>query len=283
MKSTPPQNRSSESSNQLGMELADRGWLEEALREFGRAIDMDKKAPFPRINRASVYLEQGRMLEALEDLLSAVRLAPQDPATHYHLGLFLTRFGVELGQRELQTTLIHEPDQIEALLQLGAIHADRGEFTEANRILDAALDVDPNDHLANREKGVLLLEQGQVHAAISFLKKAHDINPGDIEIEVDLGLAFIQAGFFEKGKHVLLTVIEKKPDHLYALYNLAAIEAERGSKEKTLSFLLMAARCDRSKVMDWLNDDPMFVALKSDKLMADLENLFHDHTLNPSV
>ena len=78
----------SDACNQRGIELADKGWLEEAINEFDRAIQLDTGSYFARINRASVFLEQGRKLEALEDLLAAVRLAPDESSTHYHLGTF---------------------------------------------------------------------------------------------------------------------------------------------------------------------------------------------------
>lgn len=270
MSSSPRNNHSSEAINQRGIELADRGWLDEALREFSRAIDLDQCAHFPRINRANVYVEQGRMLEALEDLLAAVRLAPGDPATHYHLGLFLSRYGTELGMRELQATLGLDPDNVDALLQLGAAHSDRGEFTEAEDALDAVLDLDPLDPQANREKGILRMDQGQVHEAIGHLRTAHEQNPHDTEITVDLGLAYLQAGFFEQGARHLQSVVELIPDHLYALYNLAAIHAQADQPDKALGLLHRAVELHGIRVGDWLRDDPMFDKLRQDQRFVDL-------------
>ena len=273
MKSGPNNRRGSEGSNQLGMELADRGWLDQALREFNRAIELDEQDPFPRINRASVYMEQGRMLEALEDLLTALRLAPDDPTTHYHLGVFLTRHGLELGKRELQTSLAQDPDQVDAMLHLGATHADLGEFDAAETAIRAALDADPEDPWANRELGVLYLDRGQVHDAIDLLRKARDASPEWSDVEVDLGLAYLQAGFLDRAEQSLSSAILSEPDNLYAHYNLAAIHARREQPEQALIALERALELDPARCIDWIRDDPMFESLRQHSRLQDILNL----------
>jgi len=249
---------SSEAINQRAIELADRGWLDEAIREFSKAIDLDKSAAFPRINRASVLMEQGRTLEALDDLMKAVKLAPENPTTHLHLGIFLTKFASDLGIKQLDSTLELDPNQLEALLQLASTHAERGQWTEASVALDAALELAPDDPIVNRDCGALAMDQGRVHDAISYFKKALQDIPGDPEISMDLGLAYIHAGFSEVGIKLLSDLVERFPDHLYALYNLAAIKAEEGDKKTASEYLKRAMNVDETKVKEWLRDDPVF-------------------------
>ncbi len=264
MEPRTPNPPTSEASNQRGLALADRGWLEEALREFDRAIELDGSASVPRINRASVYMELERWVEALADLLAAVELAPEDPEAHFHLGLFLTRHGAALGQRELEQSLEHDPEHLDALLQLGASQAEQGRWSEAERTLDAALDIDPADPLARRERGLLALDVGQVHEAIEHLKLAQQADPDDVELAVDLALAHVQAGFLECGADMLSAALERQPDQLHALYNLAAVRAERGDADAALELLDRALALDRQLVLDWLSQDPMFDALRAD-------------------
>jgi len=260
----PPESQDSkaETLNQRGIELADRGWLEEAIKEFGRAIDLDPKAAFPYLNRASVYVEQGHNLDALQDLLTAIRLAPQDPTTHYHLGIFLAQRGVELGKAELHASLQMEPDQIDAWLQIGAIHAERTEWPEAEAAYQAALDIDPSDPWANRELGLLLLDRGEVHEAIQYLRFARQQLPEDEELEVDLSLAYMQAGFHSKAEKGLRAVAGRSPQNLHAHYNLAALLAERGDLEQALPFLEAAARIQPVRVKDWLREDTFFDSIR---------------------
>lgn len=256
--------------NQRGIELADRGWLEEAVKEFNRAIELDHRSPFPRINRASVYLEQGRLEDALSDLLEAVRLAPDEPATHYHLGVFLSRYGSNLAVSELHASLSLDPEQVDALLQLGATYADRGESREAEESLQAALEVDRNDPVVNRELGVLLMERGKIHDAIRHLRAAYDQYPQDLEVLVDLGMAYIQAGFHEESVGILSKVLARDPENLHAHYNLAAIYTDRGKTDQALDHLRRARTIGPSRVRDWLSDDRMFDKLRSDPRFTEL-------------
>jgi tetratricopeptide (TPR) repeat protein len=256
--------------NQRGIELADRGWLEEAVKEFNRAIELDHRSPFPRINRASVYLEQGRLLDALSDLIEAVRLAPDEPATHYHLGVFLSRYGSNLAVSELHASLNLDPEQVDALLQLGATYADRGEGGEAEESLRAALEVDGSDPAVNRELGVILMERGKIHDAIRHLRVACEEFPTDMEIQVDLGMAYIQAGFYEKAEATLNRVLSRDPENLHANYNLAAIYTEWAQTDQALSHLGRACAVGPARVRDWLSDDRMFDKLRADPRFAQL-------------
>jgi tetratricopeptide (TPR) repeat protein len=265
------QNRfGSDGFNQRGIELADRGWLEEAVKEFDRAIELDTHSPFPHINRASVYLEQGRLLDALSDLIEAVRLAPEEPATRYHLGVFMSRYGSNLAVSELHASLSLDPDQVDALLQLGTTYADRGDNREAEESLRAALEVDQNDPAVNRELGVLLMEQGKIHDAIRHLKLASDQFPSDMDILVDLGMAYIQAGFYEEAQSTLSKVISRDPENLHAHYNLAAIYTDRGEHDQAFSHLQRACAIGPVRVRDWLSDDRMFDKLRTDRRFKDL-------------
>ncbi len=261
---------SSVKSNQRGIELADRGWLDEALREFDRAIELDTASPFPRINRASVFLEQGRYLDALEDLIAAVGLAPGEAATHYHLGMFLSRFGSSMAINQLRASLDLDPDQIDALLQLGATHAELGETSQAQQAFQAALDIDPQDPVVNRELGVLYMEQEKIHEAIHHLKFAHQQLPEDMDIQVDLGMAYIHAGFYEKAQMLLTSVLDKDQDNLHAHYNLAAIYAEWEKVDKAIHHLKRAAAIGCIRVRDWLMEDRMFDNLRSDQRFVQL-------------
>ncbi len=260
----------SESFNQRGIELADRGWLDQATREFSRAIELDPSSPFPRINRASVYMEQGAYLEAMEDLLTSIRLAPEEASAHYHLGVLLAHHGTELATQELKLTLEMEPDQVDSLLHLGMIYADQGEFREAEGAFQRALDLDPLDPFVHREMGILLMEKGNIHRSIAHLKTACDQQPEDKEIIVDLATAYIQAGFYNKAQQLLQQVLAKDPDHLQANYHMAALFADWGKNDQALQHLKRGMSIECSRVQEWLEEDHMFDKLREDKRFAEL-------------
>ncbi len=264
MKKGNRQNVSSETLNQRGVDLADRGWLDEALREFGMAIEADANSPFPRLNRASVLLEQERKVEALEDLLAAARLAPDEPATRYHLGVFLTRVGPELAIEQFSKALDQDPEHIDVLIQMGVARADRGELSEAEKYLRKAFEIDDSDPLVNRELGMLLMERGSVHEAIGHLKIAQSCFPDDPEYTIDLGMAYIQAGFYDQAERVMINVLQKDSSNFHAHYNLAAIYADWGKTDASYDHLSKAAEREPLRVGEWAGDDRMFDKIRAD-------------------
>ena len=242
MKKGSGQKPSSESRNLRGMELADRGWLDEAVREFTLAIEADPSLPFPRINRANVYLQQQRFLEALRDMLQAVETSPADAATHYHLGTCLARFGHEMATQELQQARQLDPDNVDVLVQLAVTQAEHGDFPAAEQTLNQALRVDGDDPLVHREMGALKLDSGQVHQSIVHLKRALAAWPDDIDTLLDLAAAYIQAGFYQQAEAHLKSALALEPKCLHALYNLAAIYADWKKFELCRAHLEEAAR-----------------------------------------
>lgn len=260
--------------NQRGIELADRGWFEEALKEFNRAIELDRTSPFPRINRASVLVEQDRQFEALEDLVAAVKMAPNDAATHYHLGLFLSRHGSSLALKELRASLELEPDQIDTLLQIGITHGDRGEFRQAEECIRSALDLDPSDPWVHHEFGVVLTDQGRVHEAISHLRFALRQVPSGPEIALDLAAAYAQAGFLEQAEQVLKEhVLSRDPGDFHGHFSLATICVRQGKQDEALEHLTLAARKNHSQTIEWVADDPAFDALRTDERFLKLKEV----------
>ena len=61
----------SDAHNSRGIELADRGWLDEAIKEFQKAIELDPGSAHAHDNLATVYSEKKLFREALQEYLTA--------------------------------------------------------------------------------------------------------------------------------------------------------------------------------------------------------------------
>ena len=83
---------SSDEHNSRGIELADRGWLDEALKEFKKAIELDPNSSHAHDNLATVFAEkkqfreQGPLSWRLESLLNSVLGAALGAGLLYLLG-----------------------------------------------------------------------------------------------------------------------------------------------------------------------------------------------------
>src|ERR1700733_12695906 len=95
----------SDEHNSRGIELADRGWLDEAIKEFKKAIDLDPKSAHPHDNLATVYAEKHEYRDALAEYLKAIEIDSKSPTAHYNLACFLSTHGLEVAIDEFQESL----------------------------------------------------------------------------------------------------------------------------------------------------------------------------------
>src|SRR5258708_3721586 len=129
----------SDEHNSRGIELADRGWLDEAIKEFKKAIDLDPHSAHAHDNLATVYAEKKLFRSAITQLKEVTRL---------------------------------EPDTFEAHLDLGICYAQKGFYAEAERAYDKARSLNGEDLLLNYNIAALNALWGRSQESIAYLRRA---------------------------------------------------------------------------------------------------------------
>jgi Flp pilus assembly protein TadD len=254
----------SDQHNARGIELADRGWLEEAIKEFEKAIALDPESAHAHDNLATVYAEQKRWREALHEHLTAVRLEPDSAGAHANLAAFLAAHGVEMAVSEYRDALALDASFPDAQLNLGLTLADQGNVAEAREALATAVAQAPDDALARHELAALLMDEGDHRGAIALLKEVVRLEPANFEAHLDLGICYAQKGFYAEAERAYLRGRELSPEDLLLNYNLAALLSLWGRPAEALEALRRALAVDPLKVRGWLQTDPMFRSLEGD-------------------
>lgn len=254
----------SDEHNSRGIELADRGWLDEAIKEFKKAIELDPNSAHAHDNLATVYAEKKRYREALEEYLTALRLEPDSATAHYNLAAFLSAHAMDFAVSEYKEAIDLEPDYPDAHLNLGLTWADLGQFQDATRELRTAVELDPTDALPRQELAGVLMDTGDFRNAITQLKDVTRLEPENFDAWLDLGICYAQKGFYAEAERAYDTAKALKADDLLLNYNLGALYALWDRPKDAIAQLKKAVAIDRAKVAGWLAADPMFDALKGD-------------------
>jgi tetratricopeptide (TPR) repeat protein len=247
--------------NARGIELADRGWLDEAAKEFLRAIELDPEAAHPHDNLATVYAEQKKLREALTEHLTALRLDPESATVHFNLAAFLSAHATDLALESYRAALALDRAFPDAQLQLGMTLADEGQVEEALVALRTAVEQAPEDPLPHQELASLLMDEGEFRAAIGQLKEATRLAPDVFDAWLDLGIAYAQQGFYDEAERAYAGAARLRPDDLLLNYNLSGLHALAGKPEAALVALRRALSIDPVKVRTWLESDEMFEPL----------------------
>jgi len=251
----------SDQHNARGIELADRGWLDEAVKEFRKAIDLDPESAHAHDNLATVLAEKKRYREALTEYLAALELDPDAPTAHYNLANFLATHGLEMAVEEYRASLALDPEHPDTHLNLGLTLAEQGNTAEAERTLRTAVELAPRDAYPRHELAALQMDSGDYRAAITQLKEVVRLEPGSFEAHLDLGICYAQKGFYAEAERAYGAARAIKPDDVLLHYNSAALYSLWGRPSQAIEGLAAAMASDAAKVKGWLQTDRMFDAL----------------------
>jgi Flp pilus assembly protein TadD len=252
----------SDAHNSRGIELADRGWLDEAIREFQKAIELDPGSAHAHDNLATVYSEKKLWREALQEYLTALRLEPDSATAHYNLACFLASHGGDMAIAEYREALQQDPEYPDAHLNLALTLADQDRLEEARRELRRAIELAPKDPFPRHELAALLMDEGDYRTAIALLKEVVRLEPRNFEGWLDLGICYAQKGFYAEAERAYGKARGLQPEDLLLDYNTAALFALWGKPDESLAALRRALAADPAKVRGWLRADPMFRALE---------------------
>lgn len=156
------------------------GNTQQAADAFLQLISKRPTLVRPRLNLATLYMQQKNYAEALKTLEEVTKLFPDDAQGHY-----LSSFALEATQRlpearqALETAVRLKPDYAEAHYALGLSYQREGKLAEAEAAYRAAVHSDvrmPQAHLA---LGVVLQKQSKWEEAIAEMNIAIRLAPGD--------------------------------------------------------------------------------------------------------
>ncbi len=252
----------SDEMNSKGIEFADRGWLDEAIRYFRKAINLDPSSSHAWDNLAGVLAEKKQWREALSAYLRSIELEPEAAAGHYNLASFLMNNGLEMAEGELREALETDPELPDARLSLGLVLADMGRLEEATNELNMAIELDPDDAFPKHELALILIDENDVRRAIGLLREVVRLEPENFEAHLDLGVCFSRKGFFAEAERAFLAALALRPEDLYALYGLATLYTLWRQDEKALRMLDQCFRGDPDRARAWLTEDPTFDRLR---------------------
>jgi tetratricopeptide (TPR) repeat protein len=130
--------------NSLGNALATSGRYEEAIASYRRALEVRPEFHDARFNCASILRRVGRLDEAVSALREALSARPASIPILIELATALRLLG-RTGECEAacRTALEHDAECAPALMVLAELHADCGDFHQAEEMFKRVMSRDP--------------------------------------------------------------------------------------------------------------------------------------------
>ena len=121
---------------------------------------------------------------------------------------------------------------------------------------------DPLDKEDLYEKASNLLRLGRFSEAKKLYEAVVSLDPGYVEALNNLGVISIHEGDFEAAKENLEKAVRLNPRHVESYYNMACLYAIKGQPGQGLEYLKKAMSLD-SNVREWAREDSDLRNLKS--------------------
>ena len=173
--------------NLLGVVLARRGKLDEAMAEFEESVRLVPGYADGEDNLGSALLRRGRTAEALPHFFTALAHGPLDPEIRNNLGNALVAAGrAPEGIEQLEEAVRLKPEYANAHFNLAMALGRQGRFDEALRHFDAAVALAPERAEAWADRGLLLATIGRKRDAIADYRRALQLRPDWPEVQAAL-------------------------------------------------------------------------------------------------
>jgi tetratricopeptide (TPR) repeat protein len=174
-----------------GLYFQRTGNFREALTEFQVAAALEPENPMWRVSLGETHSKLGDLIRALEAYQTATTLAPDDASYWRLLAIFCAQNNVnvrDIGVPAAQKSVVLDGEDPASLDVLGWLLTLDARYEEAGRVLERALELDPQNGSAHLHLGMLHMQMNNRAAAYDHLIQARDL--GDKEAEMILNQYF---------------------------------------------------------------------------------------------
>ncbi len=162
---------------------------------FTRALAISDRNHIAHNNLAAIYLEAGRVDDAMPHIRRALEIYPLYAQAHGNMGaaLFMQKKYGD-AEKHLTKALQIDPANTEFQVHLATIKATTGKEEEAIKMFENILLREPHRDNALLELGLIYSRAGKYKEALPFFAKAARINRGHPVIRYQYGIALTQTG-----------------------------------------------------------------------------------------
>jgi len=208
-------------------------YVSEAEKEYYKALELDSKNSYARINLGHLYLQRGEYLRALDQFEIANTIKSDDPILQFNLGVTYKEMGDKTKAREhYEKALELKPDYYEVLNNLGILEIEDGNIDKAIQIFEKAIRITRDASLAYYNLGNAYIKAGRYAEAEQSFRNALKYNPGHIKSMVNLANTLALKKDYEGAVKAFIHVLDVNPDHINTHYNLGLIYMNNLNKPK---------------------------------------------------
>jgi len=209
-----------------------RGQLELARSEYRQAVQYKPANKEYRYKYARLLEEMKLYSQAIAQYDTTLMYHPENIEAKQRIAYLRQREAEEkeqnreLARQEYLDILNHDPNNLTALINLGGMAAQDGDFFKAQRYFERAKDSHPNSYLAHFNLGLIFDLQEQPTKAVYHYKRCLALHPGFAKAHYYLAQIYQNEGQMEEATRHYWEASQLDHDNLDARARLDALRAE---------------------------------------------------------
>ncbi len=236
-----------------GNRLRGEGEITGAVRHFNRAIKMNPAFSWPYSTLALVYLENGKIKEAMKVLKKGIAGNPWEYQLKIDYSMLLKNLSRYDEAIEILYALnIQRPvdSGTEINYLLGDLYTKKGDIERAVLSYRNALDTEPENQVIKQKLVYLLHKSQKFSEALEIYRDLERTAPHDTGLLFNMAVLYDQLGKYNLSKFYYKKLIGKKPP-VRVYYNYALLLAKTGDFKEAVKqmrqFINLYSRNDALK------------------------------------
>jgi tetratricopeptide (TPR) repeat protein len=210
----------------LASQYNNRGdYLSKAIENFRAAMKADPAATFIAEELSDLYIQSGRLREAVTDAEAALKDNPNDIASRRILARMYSRLIGDPQQNRIREDMVKkaieqyqkiseaEPGDVDTLLMLGRLYKVSQNSVEAEKAYKKVLEAEPGNEDALTGLAVVYSDLGDNKAAAEMLRKVSDKSPNARNL-FQLANAYEQMREYSLAAQALRKAIDLNPPNV---------------------------------------------------------------------
>ena len=240
----------SAAENSLGLALAKRGHLDQAMEHYREALRFRPDYMEAHANLSAALAARGRRDEAFAHCQKALEIKPHSAMAHHNMAAALADLG-RLGEalRYYQKAIDIDPDYVQSRMNFAALLTTQGRIKEAAAQYQKVLEIEPDNAAVHDSFGNALGGLGRIEEAMAQYRKALAIQPDDAEAHTNYGYALTCLGRLDEAMTHYRKALEIQPEAALLQNGVALCLASQGRLEDAVAHY-RKARKNQARLRD---------------------------------
>jgi len=214
----------------------DEGKMEEAIKECKDILLLDSNNIDAYFYLGNIYYKQGKYDDAIDYYKKVITLDPNSETGYFNLGLAFSRKGDYANAEASYLKSIEiSPDYSAPIYALALLYQIQNKLDLALDQYKKLINITPYDSRVYLNLGLIFTQEKKYEEAIECFEKAIELDPFDTESLYRLSLIYYQEKRFEESLEIVDKILEIEPDNFEAYHIKGVILVEKGELKEGIA------------------------------------------------